>query len=148
MCIENTWKVDNGWEICSGESLVLIDTKAFKERAKVPLDEMLARGQLTVAEYEAALDYLYAWRQYMHGIQAPLMRTTCFDVSTLKGSEKSEAHYIHVKNQWREIQDRIKGVGRHQRHLAEQIICYDMPCEDVRALKAFLQALMIEHKKR
>lgn len=149
MFILKAWPKNKRKNVLTGRPKRTRNKAPEREKTQSPLEELFKRQQLSHEEYKTALNYLYAWQQHLNAIQAPLLRTTCLDMAMLKGADKHETYWMSVKNRWEEIQNLVAPLGENANRQAERTICYDMPCEDVRALQIFLQYLMnhTAHKK-
>lgn len=105
------------------------------------IENLYEKELLTTTEFYTAQWFMRTWARNLRAIQAPAVKTSLLDPSTLKGKTWSDKFLEKIESDWRLAKSVYTRQSPETRSIVNQTLLNDGPCADVRSLKRFLMEL-------
>jgi hypothetical protein len=112
-----------------------------RPRVLTILEQLHLNGSISSQEYQTALWYEKTWHLYLTAIKAPQVKTTCIDPTKINSKEKSDGYLKKIESKWLKAQEILKKVDPRIRRNANQVICFNQSCSDIKSFTIFLREL-------
>ncbi len=110
-------------------------------RLDLELDGLYTNGHINEQEYKTALWYQKAYHLYLSVIKAPCVKTTTYDLATIRGDIWPSHYSRQIERNWKSAKKILLSHDPHTQRVVNQVICLNQPCNNVNKLKNFLFTL-------